>query len=108
MIGSSDSHPFGYSARRLVVARQRGQHRSIAPCQAGTKPDLPRTVLLLLMRLKRFINRRVAAAIARHEQQAVTFAQQQLDVRQLDRTRLYRGPIDQVVAKAARFSKRAA
>ena len=108
MIGSSDSHPFGTSARRLVVARQRGQHHSIAPFQARTKPNLPRTALLLLVRLKRFIDGRVAAAIAHHEQQAVLFAQQELDQRKLDRTRIYRGPIDQVVAKAVTFSKRAA
>ena len=108
MIGSSDSHPFGTSARRLVVARQRGQHHSIAPFQARTKPNLPRTALLLLVRLKRFINGRVAAAIAHHEQQAALFAQQKLDQRQLDYTRIYRGPIDQAFAKAAGLRKRAA
>ena len=107
----SDSHPFPCSARRPVVARQRGQHHSIVPFKPfkpRTKPNLPRTALLLLVRLKRFINGRVAAAIAHHEQQAVLFAQQELDQRKLDRTRIYRGPIDQVVAKAMTFSKRAA
>ena len=108
MISLSDSHPFGTSARRPVVARQRGQHHSIVPFKPRTKPNLPRTALLLLVRLKRFINGRVAAAIAHHEQQAVLFAQQELDQRKLDRTRIYRGPIDQVVAKAVSLRKRAA
>jgi hypothetical protein len=67
-----------------------------------------RKCLLLLARLRRFLNRRVAAAIAHHEQQAVLFAQQQLDPRQLDRTRIYRSPIDQVFAKAVSLRKRAA
>jgi hypothetical protein len=66
-----------------------------------------RKTLLLLARLRRFLNGRVAAAIAHHEQQAALFAQQQLDQRQLDSTRIYRGPIDQVLAKAARLRKRA-
>jgi hypothetical protein len=108
MIGSSDSHPFGTSARRLVVARQRGQHHSIAPFQARMKPNLPRTALLLLVRLKRFINGRVAAAIAHHERQAASWARHELDHRQLDSARIYRGPVDQVFAKAVKFSKRAA
>jgi hypothetical protein len=65
-----------------------------------------RRTLLLLARLRRFLDRRVAAVIAQHEQEAASWAQQQLDKRQLDRTRIYRGPIDQVFAMAAR--KRAA
>jgi hypothetical protein len=36
------------------------------------------------------------------------FAQQQHEQPQLDSTRIYRGPIDQVLAKAARLRKRAA
>jgi hypothetical protein len=36
------------------------------------------------------------------------FAQQQLGRSQLDQTRIYRGPIDQVLAKAARLRQRAA
>ena len=111
MTGSPASHPFGYSARRLVAARQRSQHRSLrvlAPFQSTTTPTMLRKTLLLVARLRRFLNGRVAAAIAHHEQQAALVAEQQLDHRQLDRTRIYRGPIDEVVAKAARFCKRAA
>ena len=111
MIGSPDSHPFGYSARRLVAARQRGQHRimrGLARSHSRTTPTLLRKTLFLLARLRRFLNGRVAAAIAHHEREAASWAQRQLDHRQLDSTRIYRGPIDQVLAKAARFSKRAA
>jgi hypothetical protein len=67
-----------------------------------------RKTLLLVARLRRFLNGRVAAAIAHHEQQAALFAQQKLDQRQLDYTRIYRGPIDQAFAKAAGLRKRAA
>ena len=111
MIASSDFHPFGTSARRLVVARQRGQHRStrmLAPFQSTRKPTILRKTYLLLARLRRFLNGRVAAVIAHHEQQAALFAQQKLDQRQLDYTRIYRGPIDQAFAKAAGLRKRAA
>jgi hypothetical protein len=111
MIGSSDSHPFGTSARRLVVARQRGQHgpmRAVTPSRSRATPTLLRKALFLLARLRRFLNGRVAAAIAHHEQQAVLFAQRERDHRQLDSARIYRGPIDQVFAKAAKLRKRAA
>ena len=110
MIGSPDFHLFGYSARRPIAARQRGQHRSmrgLAPFQSRKTTDRLRKTLLLLARLRRFLNGRVAAAIAHHEQQAALFAQQQRKQRHLDSTRIYRGPIDQVVAKAARFSRAA-
>jgi hypothetical protein len=56
----------------------------------------------------RFLNSWIAAAIAHREQQAALIAQQQLDYRQLDKTRLYRGPIGQLFAKAASFRKGAA
>jgi hypothetical protein len=69
---------------------------------------LLRKTLFLLARLRRFLNGRVAAAIAHHEQQAASWAQHELDHRQMDSARIYRGPIDQVVAKAVKFSKRAA
>ena len=111
MIGSPASHQCEFSARRPVAARQGGQHRPIralSSAPSGTMPGLLRKILFLLVRLKRFINARVAAAIAHHEQQAALFAQrQQLDQCQLDSTRIYRGPIDQLFAKAAEL-KRAA
>ena len=110
MIGSPDFHLFGYSARRPIAARQRGQHhpiRALTPSRSRTTPTLLRKTLLLLARLRRFLNGRVAAAIAHHEREAVLWAQQPLDHPQMDSARIYRGPIDQVMAKAARL-KRAA
>ena len=110
MIGSPDFHLFGYSARRPVAARQRGQRRpmrAVTFSRPRTTPTLPRKALLLLARLRRFLNDRVAAAIAHHEREAASWAQRELDHRQMDSARIYRGPIDQVMAKAARL-KRAA
>jgi len=69
---------------------------------------LLRKTLLLLARLRRFLNGRVAAAIAHHEREAASWAQRQRDQRRPDSARIYRGPIDQVCAKAARLRKRAA
>src|SRR5205085_4667458 len=103
-------HLFGHSARRPIAARQRGQHRpmrAVTPSRSGTTPTLLRKTLLLLAHLRRFLNGRVAAAIAHHEQQAASWTQRELNYRHLDRTRIYRGPIDQVMAKAARFSRAA-
>ena len=101
MIGSPQSHPFGYSAGRLVATGQRDAHRSmrvLAPFQSTTTPTVLRMALFLVARLRRFLNGRVAAAIAHHEMQAVLFAQRKLEHR-LDRTRICRGPIDQVIAR---------
>jgi hypothetical protein len=69
---------------------------------SSTTPVLLRKTLLLLARLRRFLNGRVAAVIAHHEREAASWTQQQLDQRHLDTTRIYRGPIDQVFSKAAR------
>ena len=110
MIGLSDFQPYGYSARRPVVARQRGQHhamRAPAPFRSATAPTLLRKILILAARLRRFLNGQVAAAIAHHEQQAASIAERKLDQRRLDKTRIYCGPIDQVLA-AARQRKHAA
>ena len=108
MIGSPDFHLFGHSARRPIAARHRGQHRpmsAVTPSRSGTTPTLLRKTLLLLAHLRRFLNGRVAAAIAHHERQAALFAEQKPDPRQLDSTRIYRGPINQVLAKAVRFRR---
>ena len=110
MTGSPYSHPFGYSARRPDAAQQRGQHRSVrvlVPFQSTTAPTMLWKTLLLVARVRRFLNGRVAAVIAHHEQ-GVLFAQQKPDQRRLDSTRIYRGPIDQVLAKTAGLRKRAA
>jgi hypothetical protein len=110
MIGSSDFHAYGYSARRPVAARQRGQHHAmwaLAPFQSTTVPTLLRKILVLAARLRRFLNGQVAAAIAHHEREAASIAQRKLDQPRLDKTRIYCGPLDQIVA-AARQRKHAA
>ncbi|MGH6713591.1 MAG: hypothetical protein ACREEK_32150 [Bradyrhizobium sp.] len=82
--------------------------RMLAPSRSATTPTMLRKALFLLAHLRRFLNGRVAAAIAHHEQQAVLFTQRKLDQRQPDSARLYRGPIDEVFAKAAKLRKCAA
>ena len=81
--------------------------RVLAPFRSTTTPTLLRKALWLAARLRRFLNGRIAATIARHEREAALFAEQKLDPRQLDSTRIYRGPIDQVLAKAAQFRRAA-
>jgi hypothetical protein len=99
MIGSTDFHPHGYSARWPVVARHRGSLRALVSFQSTTTPTMRRKVLLLAGRLRRFFNAWAAAAIAHHAHQAASAAQQQRDHPRLDRTRIYRGPIDQLFAR---------
>lgn len=109
MIGASDFHPSGHSARRSVAARHRGQHHAMrlpASFQRSTAPTLLKKILVGAARLRRFLNGRVAASIARHEQQAASFAQREFEQRRPNSTRIYCGPIDQVLA-AARFRRAA-
>ena len=61
---------------------------------------------VLVARLKRFLNGWVAAAIAYRERQATLLALSQRDDRKLDETRVYRGPIDDALEKAARLRER--
>ena len=74
--------------------------------QSTATPTLRRSALLLIARLRRFLNGWVAAAIAHRERQATLFALRQLDDRKLDNTRIYRGPIDAALEKAAQLRKR--
>ena len=107
MIGSPDFHPYGYSARWPVVARQRGSLRTLASFRSGTRLTPLKRILVLAARLRRFTNSRVAAAIAHHAQQASLYAPHQPDQLQLDRMRIYRGPVDLLLAWAvAWFRKR--
>ena len=108
MIGSQDFHPFGYSARWPIAARQHGSLRALTSFQSTTTPTMRRKILLLAARLRRFFNARVAAAIARHAHQATWFGLSQLDHRQLDSRRIYRGPLDQLFARLAKLRRRAA
>jgi len=98
MIGSPDFHPHGCSARWPVVARQRGSLRALVSFQSTT-PTMRRKILVLAGRLRRLFNAWVAAVIARHAHQAASAGQQQGDHPQLDGIRIYRGPIDQLVAR---------
>jgi hypothetical protein len=74
----------------------------LTPIQSAAT-TLRRSALVLVARLRRLLNSWVAAAIAYREQQVALFAQRQLDDRNLDKTRIYRGPLD---AGAARLRKR--
>jgi hypothetical protein len=99
MIGSPDFHPHGYSARWPVVARQRGSLRAPVSFKSTTTPTMRRKLRLLAGRLRRFFNAWAAAVIAHHAHQAASVAQQQGGHPQLDRNRIYRGPIDQLLAR---------
>jgi hypothetical protein len=74
--------------------------------QPATILTMQRRAVVLLARLRRVLNGRIAAAIARRERQASMFALRQLDDREPDNARLYRGPIDEIFEKAARLRKR--
>ena len=57
-------------------------------------------------RLKRLLNDWMAAAIAYRERQAALLASHRADGRKLNNKRLYRGPIDDALERAARLRKR--
>ena len=73
---------------------------------AAATPTLRRRALLLVARLRRLLNGRVAASIAYREQQAALLALRQPDDRNLDNTRIYRGPLDAAFEAAAQLRKR--
>src|SRR4051794_19969552 len=62
--------------------------------QSAATPTIRRSALLLVARLRRFLNGWVAAAIAHRERQVALLAPRQLDDRKPDSTRIYRGPVD--------------
>ena len=65
-----------------------------------------RSALLLVARVRRFLNGWVAAAIAYRERQVALFAPRQLGDRKRDGTRIYRGPIDAGFEKLVQHRKR--
>ena len=73
---------------------------------AATTPQFRRSTLLLFARLRRFFNRWAAATTIYREQQATLCAGIRRAGRELDRSRIYRGPIDAAVEKAAQFRLR--
>lgn len=56
--------------------------------------------------LKRLLNGWVAAAIAYRERQAILLASHRAGDRKLNKKRLYRGPIDDALERAARLRRR--
>lgn len=79
---------------------------SVFTAHSATAPTMRRrSALVLGARLKRFLNGWVAAAIAYRERQATLLALSRLDDRKLDETRVYRGPIDDALEKAARLRR---
>ena len=65
-------------------------------------PALRRGAVVLVARLRRLLNRWVAAMIAYRERQARLCMLHQLERRNLDKTRIHRGPLDRAVEKALR------
>ena len=63
-------------------------------------PSVPPT------RLKRLFKGWIAAAIAYRERQAILLASHRAGGRKLNKKRLYRGPIDDALEKAARLRQR--
>jgi hypothetical protein len=63
-------------------------------------PSVPPT------RLKRLFNGWIAAAIAYRERQAILLASHRAGGRKLNKKRLYRGPIDDALERAARLRRR--
>ena len=59
-----------------------------------------------MARLRRGLNRRVAAAIAYRERKTRMSALYQFEGRGLDKARAYRGPLDEAFEKATQFRKR--
>jgi hypothetical protein len=81
-------------------------HKSaVQPCarirtSPVASPPVPPT------RLKRLLNGWIAAAIAYRERQAAWLASHRAGARNLNNKRIYRGPIDDALERAARLRKR--
>lgn len=73
---------------------------------SATAPALRRSALQLVALLRRGLNSWIAAAIAYRERQARLSILHRLEARQVDKTRVYRGPLDEAVERAARFRER--
>lgn len=74
--------------------------------QPATILTMQRRAVVLLARLRRALNGWVAATIAHRERQASLFALRQPDGGEPDNTRLYRGPIDDVLDRISELRKR--
>jgi hypothetical protein len=105
-----------------VIQRRRAQHFAqkgtwrpggkaepmtmLTSIQSAATPTMRRSALLLVARVRRFLNGWVAAAIAYRERQVALLAPRQLDDCRRDSTRIYRGPIDAGFEKVAQHRKR--
>ena len=69
-------------------------------------PALRRNTLHALVRLRRFFKHWAAATTAYHERQVTLCELRHLERQELDEARIYRGPIDNAVEKAAEIYKR--
>ena len=67
---------------------------------------LRKRAIVLLARLRRFVNDWVAEALAYRERQAAIYALRQYDDRELKDIDLYRGQIEQVICNASRQPSR--
>jgi hypothetical protein len=65
-----------------------------------------KAALVSIARLRRLLNGWIAAAIADHERQAAWLASRLREDRDLNNMRIYRGPIDDALERAARLRKR--
>jgi hypothetical protein len=74
--------------------------------QPATIPTVRRVAIVLLVRLKRLLNGWMAAASAYRERQAAWLASHRAGDRNLNNKRIYRGPIDDALERAARLRKR--
>lgn len=65
-----------------------------------------KAALVPIAHLRRLLNGWIAAIIADLERQAAWLASRQREDRDLNNTRIYRGPIDDALERAARLRKR--
>jgi hypothetical protein len=78
---------------------------SMITITSSTTPALRRSFLHLAAHTRRTLNHWVAAAIAYREREARLCALYRLERRNLDKTRIYRGPIDEAIEKTAQFRR---
>ena len=92
---NSDVSPEG-----LLPHESAKQTRTRVRTSPVANPSIPPT------RLKRFLNGWMAAAIAYRERQAALLALHRAGDHKLNNKRLYRGPIDDALERAARLRRR--
>ena len=80
--------------------------RTHAQPRERTHESLVDSPLVLPARLKRLLNGWIAAAIAYRERQVTWLALHRAGARDLNNKRIYRGPIDDALERAARLRER--